>query len=116
MRESTLARCKTLAIVLCVLIGCNFVIVAALGEPILIEFGRHTEVADTGTSIVILWTRSGGSSIAWDCLPGIIPQFSISPDRVFIDFPLWILFFVFGIMGILTVRVRSRRMQLANKI
>lgn len=48
------------------------------------------EIVNTGTSIAILWTKSGGSSIAMDCLPGIVPQFKISRTRVFVDGPIWI--------------------------
>lgn len=68
----------------------------AYGSEVRWRPAENVEVVHTGLSIAVLWTTSGGSSVAMDCLPGIIPQCDMSRTEVFIDFPFWIL--LIGVM------------------
>lgn len=92
MKESVVRKLRLLLLRVFCVTGVNCIVVAASPSPLVWKLGKHGEVADLGTSVAFLWTATGGSSIAMDCLPGIVPQFKISRNIVFIDFPLWILF------------------------
>lgn len=83
-------RLKWYGVALCSLIVANWLISAAAGGPRVRRFGNHAEFATDGIGLLFLWTRGTGSSIAWDCLPGPLPEFKVSQHRVFIVFPLWI--------------------------
>lgn len=80
--------------VLCVgsvtlLIG-NSIIIACAGSEFRWRPRQTIEIVNTGTGIAFLYEASGGSSVAMDCLPGMLPVVSFSQRQVFVDFPLWI--------------------------
>lgn len=94
------AHLKWYCLVLCSLIVGNCCMTAPLGGRRVRRFSDGTEFANTGDAWLLLWTRSGEGSIAWDCLPGLIPEFRVTESSVFIVFPLWILLIPIGLLTV----------------
>ena len=78
------------SIAMCAIIAANALLISVVNSELRWRPTEKLEVVDTGLSIAILWTARGGSSVAMDCMPGMLPQCSISRTRVFIDAPLWL--------------------------
>jgi len=73
------------------------------------RFSNGVEFANAGDAFVFLWSHDGRSSIAWDCLPGVIPECRITDYTVYIVFPLWILLIPIGsLTALLFWRDRKR--------
>lgn len=86
----------------------NAVTVWTIGSELRWRASENFEVVDTGTSIAVLWTEQGGSSIAMDCLPGMVPQIGLSRSRIFVDFPLWLPPLLFGVIWLILACRRQR--------
>lgn len=102
---------KWLTALFCFLVIGNCQLVGSLGGQPLRRFGEHAELGNAGIGFVFLWTRYPGSSIAWDCLPGALPEFTIRDDYVFIVFPLWIPFIPMAILTISLFWRDQRRLE-----
>ena len=89
-RARTRARLKWYGLIFCVLIIANTCISVVAGGPRVRHLGSSTEFATDGLAILVLWTKGGKESIAWDSLPGALPRFDIAERRVFVVVPLWI--------------------------
>lgn len=92
----------------------NAVIVWTLGSELRWRASENLKVVDTGTSVAVLWTKLGGSSIAMDCLPGMVPQISVSRGRIFADFPLWIPPLLLGGIWLILACCDRRRLRRAR--
>ncbi len=95
-RRAMLRRLRWYGATFCLLIVGNCCATASLGGPRVRRFSNGSEFANSGLAVLFLWTHDGRSSIAWDCLPGQLPEFRITRYSVFIVFPLWIPFLVVG--------------------
>ena len=101
---------KWLGMVFCCLVVGNCCLGACLEGPRVRRFHNGSEFANTGTALLFLWTRSGQGSIAWDCLPGLIPECKLTDRMVFVVFPLWIPFIPIALLiAILFWRTRNHR-------
>ncbi len=95
-RRAMLRRLRWYGAVFSLIILGNCCATASLGGPRVRRFSNGSELANSSLAVLFLWTRDGRSSIAWDCLPGPLPEFKVTRYTVFIVFPLWIPFLVVG--------------------
>lgn len=111
MRFNRLIRWLFLLTVPPIMVNC--VLVWGAGKELRWRPTDRLEIVDIGTSVAILWTEGGGGEVAMDTLPGMIPQFRLSSNLVFIDFPFWLLIVtlmtVWGLGNWILFIVESRR-------
>ena len=100
---------KWLSLAFCVLVfGNGLLLLTVDGYPVR-KFGDSSEFGNAGDAFIFLWTRSGGGSIAWDTLPGLIPELEISEQQIYIVVPFWIPFVPLATMTIVLFWRDARR-------